>query len=170
MKKKCINPIFYDNGIKPGILKRIYLARKSIRSSTIISYGDTLAKINLRDLLKRHKNSKAVLSIVVAPIQNPFGIVEWNIKNKATKFREKPILSHFIGYAVVEPSIFNYLSKKIINLKDGLGMVQAIENLIQKRLVNVYKYKGLQITVNSTTELMEANTKIGNYFTFDEKL
>ena len=49
-------------------------------------------------------------------------------------------------------------------------MVKAIENLIRKRLVNVYKYKGLQITVNSTNELKEANSKIGNYFTFDEKL
>ena len=62
------------------------------------------------------------------------------------------------------------MSKKIINLKDGQGIVKAIENLIQKRLVNVYKYKGLQITVNSTNELKEANSKIGNYFTFDEKL
>ena len=170
LRRKCINPIFYDNGIEPGILKRIYLARKSVRTSTIISYGDTLAKINFRDLIKKHKKSKAILSIVVAPIQNPFGIVEWNVKGKATKFNEKPILSHFIGYAVIEPSIFNYLSKKIINLKDGQGLVKAIENLIRKRLVNVYKYKGLQITVNSTNELKEANSKIGNYFTFDEKL
>jgi len=166
LKKKCNNPIIYDNGVKPGILKRIYLARKSIKGSTIISYGDTLARINFRDLIKKHKKSKAVLSIVVAPIQNPFGIVEWNNEGKATKFKEKPILSHFIGYAVIEPNIFNYLSKKIINLKDGQGMVKAIENLILKRLVNVYKYKGLQITVNSSVELKEAKAKIGNYFTF----
>ena len=170
LKKKCKKPIFSDGGVKAGILKRIYLARKIIDKSTIISYGDTLAKINFKDLLKQHKKSKAILSIVVAPIQNPFGIVEWNVKGKATKFSEKPILSHFIGYAVIEPSIFNYLSKKIINLKDGQGMVKAIENLIRKRLVNVYKYKGLQITVNSTNELKEANSKIGNYYTFDEKL
>ena len=45
-------------------------------------------------------------------------------------------------------------------------MVKAIENLILKRLVNVYKYKGLQITVNSSVELKEAKAKIGNYFTF----
>ena len=62
------------------------------------------------------------------------------------------------------------MSKKIINLKDGQGIVKAIENLIRKRLVNVYKYKGLQITINSTNELKEANSKVGNYFTFDEKL
>ena len=99
LKKKCKKPIFSDGGVSSGILKRIYLARKIINTSAIISYGDTLAKINFRDLLKQHKKSKAILSIVVAPIRNPFGLVNWNWKRKVTQFEEKPILNHFIGYA-----------------------------------------------------------------------
>ena len=170
LRKKCKKPIFSDGGVSSGILKRIYLARKIIHKSTIISYGDTLAKINFKDLLKQHKESKAILSIVVAPIQNPFGLVHWNLKGKATKFEEKPILSHFIGYAVIEPNIFDYLSKNIISLDDGKGMVKAIQKLIPKKLVNVYKFKGLQLTVNSPNELKEARTKIGKFFTFDEVL
>ena len=170
IKKKCKKPIFSDGGINSGILKRIYLARKAINTSAIISYGDTLAKINFRDLLKQHKKSKAILSIVVAPIRNPFGLVNWNWKRKVTQFEEKPILNHFIGYAVIEPNIFNYLNKNIINLKDGKGMVKAIQKLTSKRLVNVYKFKGLQLTVNSPSELREAKTKIEKYFTYDEIL
>ena len=170
LKKKCKKPIFSDGGINAGILKRIYLARKVIDTSTIISYGDTLAKINFRDLLKQHKKSKAILSIVVSPIRHPFGLVNWNWKGKATKFEEKPILSHFIGYAVIEPNIFDYLNKNIISLDDGKGIVKAIQKLILKKLVNVYKFKGLQLTVNSPNELKEARTKIGKFFTFDEVL
>ena len=170
IKKKCKKPIFSDGGINSGILKRIYLARKTINTSAIISYGDTLAKINFRDLLKQHKKSKAILSIVVAPIRNPFGLVNWNWKRKVTQFEEKPILNHFIGYAVIEPNIFNYLNKNIINLEDGKGMVKAIQKLSSKRLVNVYKFKGLQLTVNSPSELREAKTKIEKYFTYDEIL
>ena len=170
LKKKCKKPIFSDGGVSSGILKRIYLARKNINTSAIISYGDTLAKINFRDLLKQHKKSKAILSIVVAPIRNPFGLVNWNWKGKVTQFEEKPILNHFIGYAVIEPNIFNYLNKNIINLEDGKGMVKAIQKLTSKRLVNVYKFEGLQLTVNSPSELREAKTKIEKYFTYDEIL
>ena len=166
LKKKCGNPIFCDGGINTGILKRIYLARENIKSSTIVSYGDTLAKINFRDLLKKHKKSKAVLSIVVAPIQNPFGLIDWNRKGKLIQFREKPTLNHFIGYAVIEPNFFNYLNKSIINQENGKGMVNAIQKLILKRIVNVYKFRGLQLTVNSPNELKEAKIKIGKYFTF----
>ena len=146
------------------------MARKAINTSAIISYGDTLAKINFKDLLKQHKKSKAILSIVVAPIRNPFGLVNWNWKGQVTQFEEKPIINHFIGYAVIEPNIFNYLNKNIINLKDGKGMVKAIQKLTSKRLVNVYKFKGLQLTVNSPSELREAKTKIEKYFTYDELL
>ena len=170
LREKCKKPIFFEGGVNIGILKRIYLAKKVISKSTIISYGDTLAKINFKDLLKQHKKSKAILSIVVAPIRHPFGLVNWNQKGKATKFEEKPILSHFIGYAVIEPNIFNYLNKNIINLEDGKGIVKAIQKLIPKKLVNVYKFEGLQLTVNSPNELIEARTKIGKYFTFDEIL
>jgi len=168
LKKKYSKLSFFDGGINSGILKRIYLARKILNTTTIVSYGDTLAKINFKDLLNKHKKSKAVLSIVVAPIKNPFGLVSWNTKNKATKFEEKPILNHFIGYAVIEPNLFKYIDRKTINLKDGEGIVKGIKKLISKRLVNVYKFKGLQLTVNSPNELKDAKTKIGKYFTFDE--
>ena len=59
---------------------------------------------------------------------------------------------------------------KVINLEDGKGIVKAIQKLIPKKLVNVYKFEGLQLTVNSPNELIEARTKIGKYFTFDEIL
>ena len=171
LKKKYLNPIFFNSAMNTGILKRIYLARKAINTSTIISYGDTLAKINFKDLLNQHKKSNAVLSIVVAPIRNPFGIVDWNTKKKVTQFQEKPTLNHFIGYAVIEPNIFDYLNSAIINLEDGKGIVKAIQKLILKKLVNVYKFKGQQlITINSLNELKIARAKIGKFFTFDEAL
>jgi len=158
---------FSDAGIKSGILKRIYLALKNYNKTSVISYGDTLAKIDLNDLLKKHKKSKSLMTLVIAPIKNPFGIVKWNLKNKLTSFDEKPILNHFIGYAVIESKIFNYLSKNIINSKDGIGMVKAIKQLVLKRQVNVYKYNGLQLTINSISELKDARSKIGKYITFN---
>ena len=70
---------------------------------------------------------------MAAPIKNPFGLLNWNKNKRAIKFEEKPILNHFIGYAVINPEIFKILSKKIINMGDGKGMVEAIKLLIQKK-------------------------------------
>ena len=166
LKRKYKKPSFSNAGINSGILKRIFLASKGYNTTSIISYGDTLAKIDLNDLLRKHRKSKSLMSLVIAPIRNPFGIVKWNLKNRITSFEEKPMLNHFIGYAVIEPNIFKYLNKNIINSKDGLGMVKAIKLLVSKKLVSVYKYNGLQLTVNSISELKEARSKIGKYITF----
>ena len=160
--------IFLNSGEKAGILKRIYDAQKEIGEPSIISYGDTLAKINLFKLYTEHKKSKALLTLVVSSIKNPFGLVEWNKSKKVTKFVEKPILNHFIGYAVINPEIFKFVSKKIINMKDGEGFVRIIDILSKKKLVNIFKFDGLKITVNSVKELKEANLDFNKYFTIDE--
>tara|TARA_B100001093_G_C26798051_1_gene1002075 strand:- start:70 stop:777 length:708 start_codon:yes stop_codon:yes gene_type:complete len=163
--KKTVNSIYHNGGTKPGILKRIFLIKNEINKPAIISYGDTLAKINFKDLILRHKKSKCAITIVVAPIQNPFGLVEWNISGKATKFNEKPILNHFIGYAVISPIFFKKISNKIVNLRDGRGFIQAINFLIKKKQVNIYKFKDLQVTINSPAELKHAKVNYNKYFT-----
>ena len=165
LKKKNFKSIFNIAGVNAGILKRIFLVKDYIKDSTIISYGDTLAKINFKNLINSHKKSKCALTIVVAPIQNPFGLVNWDAKGKATNFNEKPVLNHFIGYAVVNPNFFKKINNKFVNLKNGKGIVQAIKILIKKKQVNIYSFKNLQITINSPEELKYARLNYKKYFT-----
>ena len=165
LKKKLPGSLFHDGGLHAGILKRIYLVKEYINNNIVISYGDTLAKINFKDLLRNHKKSKCALTIVAAPIQNPFGLVDWNSLGKAIFFNEKPILNHYIGYAVISRDFFSKLNKKIINFKDGKGIVEAIKYLIKKKQVNIYKFNNLQVTINSPDELKYARLNYKKYFT-----
>lgn len=166
LQRKVSKSIYSDAGVSAGILKRIFFAKKFMKGNTIISYGDTLAKINLKNLIKNHLESKCLMTIVVAPIQNPFGLVNWDLKNRATSFKEKPLLNHYIGYAVISKNIFDHIDKRIISLKDGMGIVQAIQNLILKKQVNIYKFNKLQVTINSPEELKQARLNYKKYFTF----
>ena len=165
LSKRFSRNVFHDGGINSGILKRIFLVKKYIKNHTIISYGDTLAQINLKNLIKNHEKSKCLMTLVAAPIRNPFGLLNWNKGRKVIFFNEKPILNHYIGYAVISPNFFNNISKQIINLKDGNGMVKAIKYLIKKRQVNIYKFNNLQVTINSPEELKHARLNYKKYFT-----
>jgi len=168
LSKKIKNAVFDDAGISAGILKRIFLVKRYVKVDTFVSYGDTLAKINFKDLLRKHRKSKCALTIVVAPIQNPFGIVEWDSKHRAKAFKEKPTFNHFVGYSVISPNFFKKISNKIVNLADGKGIVKAIKHLIKKKQVNIYKFNDLQITINSKTELYNAKLEYNKYFTLNE--
>lgn len=164
--KKLKNSNLNNGGIKAGILKRIFLSKNFIKGPTIISYGDTLAKINFKDLILKHRRSKCVMTIVVAPIQNPFGIVNWDKNGRGTDFNEKPILNHFLGYAVINDDFFEKINKKFINMKDGKGIVESIKYFMKKKQVNIYKFNHLQITINSPEELKNARLNYKKYFTF----
>ena len=94
--------------------------------------------------------------------------MEWDSREKVKQFVEKPTLNHFIGYAVINPGIFKFINKKIINMSDGMGLVKAIQSLTKKRKVNVFKFDGLQFTVNSVKDLREANIRFNKYFTLNE--
>ena len=167
--KNYLSEIFFSKaGIRSGILKRIFKVLNNLNDPAIISYGDTLAKINLKKLYEFHIKSKSLMTIVASTIKNPFGIIEYNSKSKLIKFIEKPLQNYFIGYAVFSPKIINIIPKKIINLPDSNGIVSAIELLLKKKKVSVFKFDGLQFTVNSTKELLEANIKFNKYFTIDE--
>ena len=108
----------------------------------------------------------SIITIVIAPIQNPFGLVNWNKRNKVISFKEKPILNHYIGYAVFSPKIFSIIKNKIVNMKDGKGIIECIKYLIKKKQVNSYKLNNLQITINSPDELRYARLNYKKYFTF----
>ena len=157
--------IFSNIGKDAGILKRIYSVMDQILNPVIISYGDTYAEINFDDLMSKHQKSDCLITLVITSIQHPFGLIELDNNNTISNFNEKPVLNHYIGYAVFEPSLFNSLPKSIINLPDGFGVVEAIKHFIKLGKVNIYRYGGLQITINTNEDLKLANAKIGNYYT-----
>ena len=87
-----------------------------------------------------------------------------DLENRLSSF-EKPILNHYIGYAVISPNFFDKIQKQTIDLKDGKGIIEAIKKLIRKNQVNIYKFNKLQVTINSPEELNYARSNYDKYFT-----
>lgn len=66
----------------------------------LITNGDNLWRLDLPEFFKRHRQEKALVSLVVVPLRSPYGIVEFNKKKQVVGFREKPILPHWINAGV----------------------------------------------------------------------
>ena len=159
---------FSDAGLDAGMLKRLYDARSLMTKPTIICYGDTYAHLDLIDLLHHHDSSGCAATLVSATIKNPFGLIEWNRDRLVTSFKEKPTLNHYIGYMVMDPSVFDFIPEQIISLADGEGLVKAFQILAAMGELSAYPYSGLQVTVNTPEELVEARRTLGEYFTIQE--
>ena len=156
---------YSDAGLDAGILFRLNYAKDLFEDSVLMTYGDTYTDLELNALIKTHNNSDNEATIVVSPIQNPFGLVEFDKNNQVTYFKEKPILNYYIGYAIINKSSLDILPKSSVDLPDGQGLVELYRTLQQKNLLGCYYHSGLEATFNTKEELVSAKNKMNRFYT-----
>jgi len=163
--KRGINAEFSDAGQNAGILERLFCAKNKIGNQVLMSYGDTFTDIDLYKYFEAHQQSNNEVTIVTAPIENPFGLVEFNHENKVIQFQEKPILNYYIGYAIINRSALNLVPEKVINMPDGSGLITFFKILMGMGLLGTYFHSGLQTTFNTKDELKKAKKDMIRFYT-----
>ena len=137
------------------IIKRIQESCKYIQKDFMVLYGDTISNINLDNLIKYHQTHLQPVTMCVWPLRSQFGIVDVGKDGKVLGFQEKPILDKWIniGYFYINKNyrdyIFNHNSFEYF-------LLDAANN----KSINAYKHLGLHITVNTLSELEEAQLNI----------
>jgi mannose-1-phosphate guanylyltransferase len=94
-------------------------AEEHIDSTTVVFNGDVLTGLDLGAVIARHRERKAVATIVLTPVENPsaYGLVETDADGWIQRFIEKPgpdeITCNTInaGVYVLEPSVLSYMPK-----------------------------------------------------------
>lgn len=94
-------------------------AEEHINSTTVVFNGDVLTSLDLGAVIARHRERKAVATIVLTRVDNPsaYGLVETNADGWIQRFIEKPspdeITCNTInaGIYVLEPSVLAYMPK-----------------------------------------------------------
>lgn len=160
---------FSDAGEEASMLSRIHQASPLFDDSVLLTYGDTLADININDLQEKHQESDNEATLVLTPIENPFGLVDFTRSGKITSFREKPFLNYYIGYGVLNKSALHFIPPKILEMPDGSGLVTFFKILIALEKLGAYLHKGLQITFNTQEEMRLAEETLIQFYTAPQK-
>ena len=123
------------NAYKKGYLKT---------KTTLIWYGDILAKLNPQDLLQKHKQWKAHATIAIATnYQIPVGLAQTDQENNIIKLEEKPTLpiKVTIGILALETKTLTQAQKTLGTNFDI--MADLIPWMIKtKHTVKAYTYSG----------------------------
>jgi NDP-sugar pyrophosphorylase family protein len=81
----------------------------------LVSMGDHLTTINLRDMAAFHAQKKCVATVALKSIGTPleYGVAELDREERIYKFDEKPIMQNFInaGIYMFEPAIYRHIKK-----------------------------------------------------------
>lgn len=141
------------------ILHRIKDCMKSLKDDFILCYGDTISNINIKSLIKYHKDKSKYVTVTSYPVSIPFGLMEINDEGVVNSFKEKPILNDSINIGYF---YFNYSMKPLLNKKKKL--ISVINQLVEDRQLRAYRHKGIHITINTLAELDYAKKNISKIY------
>lgn len=125
----------------------------------VVINGDNLWKLNVKELIQKHEQRKAMATLVVVPLKSPYGIVEFNDEDEVLGFKEKPVLPHWVNAGIY---IF---SKEIESLLPDVGdhEVETFPNLPKERFL-VYKSTDYWRGVDTVKDLTEAEKEVAEIF------
>ncbi|BDZ71029.1 sugar phosphate nucleotidyltransferase [Methanobacterium petrolearium] len=137
--------ILYSVEQKPlGTAGGVKKAAKYIDDTFFVLSGDVLVDVDLNELLRFHKENKALATLVLTPVDNPshFGIAVLDDENQIIKFLEKPspqeVFSKMAntGTYILEPEILDYISTK----KGEVDFSQDVFPQLIKEQAGIYGY------------------------------
>jgi len=131
-----ININFLEEKKPLGTIGSLKLIRK-ISNNFIVINCDTISDINYYEILKFHKQSKALLTIGVKNFQykNPYGIIKTK-NNRFISFSEKPELDFNINAGIY---VFN---KKIIPIVKNFNLknIEELIKILKKKKIRILTY------------------------------
>ncbi len=139
---------------------RLVDARPFVPGRALVCYGDTLANVNLADLVRQHEASGVSATLTTYPLQSPYGIVDTDERGLVRQFREKPMLPFWIniGFLLLEPNVLAGLAR-------GSDMPAFLDALAASQRLGAYRHEGNHLTVNTEKERAQAESQLAQLFT-----
>mgnify|MGYP001475031614 CR=1 FL=1 len=148
------------NTMTGGRLKRLskYLKKETF----LMTYGDGLSNVNLKKLVKFHKQKKKLMTLTAVRPPARFGAIKI-INNTVRYFKEKSSLDEgWIngGFFVIEPEIFKYIKNDKTYLERS-----PLEKIASLKKLTAYKHHGFWQCMDTLRdkEILEKKIKNKNY-------
>jgi len=106
----------------------------------MLTYGDGVGNVNIKELAEFHKNHKKLATITAVQPGGRFGALELKDDNRVTGFQEKPRGDNAWingGFFVMEPKIFDYIEDDTTRLE-----WEPLENLSKEGELMAYRHSG----------------------------
>ena len=143
----------FDTGIETQTGGRIYNLRNEIQDKFLVTYGDGLANVNIKNLVEFHNSHKKLATVTVTNPVSRFGLVEFDNKFSVKNFVEKPVLEGYIniGFMVFEKAALEYFSDDCILESEPL--VELSKDLELKAFI----HKGYFQPMDTYREYLQLN-------------
>lgn len=143
---------FVDTGLESLTGERVRRIKKYINEEYfMVTYGDGLANINVRDLFNYHRNKKTIGTITGVFPMLKYGGLDGD-KGFVTSFEKKAKIRHLIngGFMVFRKKVFDYIAPD--------SMIEDVfPPLIGKKQLALYKFGGFFHAMDTYQDMEDLN-------------
>ena len=156
--KRSISPermkiTFVDTGLDSSTGERVRRIKNYIDSDYfMVTYGDGVSDINIKDLLNYHKAKKVIGTVTGVYPQLKYGGLEDDGKGLVRRFERRTKLKQMIngGFMVFKKSVFNYIKKD--------SMIEDVfDPLIANKQLALYKHQGFFKSMDTYQDMQDLN-------------
>ncbi len=148
-----------------GTAGAIKYAVGSYSDTIVVFNGDVMTQIDLREVIRLHRERKAQATIVLTPVDNPtaYGLVETDADGNVRRFLEKPgpdeITCDTInaGVYILEPATFDRIPKDVTWSIERSYFPSLVEH---KDVFAAYVYRGYWIDIGTPEKYMQVHRDI----------
>lgn len=146
---------FVDTGQETLPGERILLASEYIPKTDdefMVTYGDGVGDIDIRKLLRFHKEQKTLATLTGVRPRSKYGLVRVDDKNKVTDFLEKPVLRQWVngGFMVFNKKSLHYFRKNEFEHT-------AIKRLAKENQLSLYAHDGFWHSMDTYADVENLN-------------
>ena len=146
-----------DTGLKTMTGGRIKRAQEVVGNEPfMLTSGDGVADINIKDLVRYHKDHGKYMTMTSAQPDGRFGALSIDKDNNVLEFKEKPRGDGSwinAGYFVCEPEVFNH----IMEGDESIFEQAPLESLAKKGEIVTYKHKGFWMPMDTLRDKVILN-------------
>lgn len=148
-----------------GTAGAVKYAEQYLADSVVVLNGDVLTQVDLRTVLRLHRERRAKATIVLTPVENPsaYGLVETDEAANVRRFLEKPSPDQITcdtinaGIYILEPDTFDRIPK------DTTWSIERsyFPSLVERRETFVaYVYRGYWIDIGTPAKYLQVHRDI----------
>lgn len=150
------NITFVDTGEETLVGERILRLKDYIPkedSHFMVTYGDGVSTIDIKKLIRFHKQSKTIGTVSGVHPRSKYGLFTTDKAGIVQTFVEKPVLKEWVngGFMVFKRKFFTYLQKNELEH-------ESFKRLIAKKELSLYIHDDFWFAVDTYKELDDLNT------------
>jgi len=136
-----------------GALKRAFALLPADDDACVATNGDVITTMELESMLKTHRDSGCLATVMLVPLVSPYGIVEVDTRERIVAFREKPQLPYWVNAGIY------ILSRSIEPLLPVHGDHEdtTFPTLAASRKLGAFKSQSYWRAIDSVKDLTEAH-------------